>query len=388
MASFVLLIKLNRPGFDFFYRHTACYSYFLKDVIIYFGFVYQSGANIKKQPFDAVHVLLHRSCFFCLQLCEHDRFSGKWDLTSNTEKVLFTSNGNINIPDDHFFSLPVGAQVKTDDSGTYIVEADGVTIPQHVVISSLNKVTPTTTTLEDGETYFVSNDVTVNERIIIDGNVTLVLEEGKTLTASKGIEVADHNALTIEGSGSLVANADEGNAAIGGSAHVSYGIITINGGHITATGGKNGAGIGGGTDNYYVFVDNDPNSQVTINGGVVNATGGENAAGIGGGFISSWASIDGLGSVGVPGYLFINGGQVTATGGEKGSEQNAKKGPGLGDTYSDSRPNSMLTLSWTNPDDFILISSFSIRDFRILEGKAFLVEGTENELSSNKGDDE
>jgi|GEM_PF-4448110 len=309
--------------------------------------------------------------------------SGKWDLTSNTGKALFTSNGNINIPDDHFFSQPVGAQVKTDDSGTYIVEADGVTIPQHVVISSLNKVTPTTTTLEDGETYFVSNDVTVNERIIIDGNVTLVLEEGKTLTASKGIEVADHNALTIEGPGSLVANADEGNAAIGGSAHVSYGIITINGGHITATGGKNGAGIGGGTDNYYIFVDNYPNSQVTINGGVVNATGGENAAGIGGGFISSWASIDGLGSIGVPGYLFINGGQVTATGGEKGSEQNAKKGPGIGDTYSDSRANSMLTLSWTNPDDFILISSFSIRDFRILEGKAFLVEGTEDELSSN-----
>ena len=62
---------------------------------------------------------------------------------------------------------------------------------------------------------------------------------------------------------------------------------------MTATGGSNGAGIGGG---YGAIT-----RTITINGGTVTAKGGDGGAGIGGGSGSS------------AGTITINGGTATAT---------------------------------------------------------------------------
>lgn len=77
-------------------------------------------------------------------------------------------------------------------------------------------------------------------------------------------------------------------------AGISGDSITITGGTVTATGGKNAAGIGGGSG--------EAGGTITISGGKVTATGGENAAGIGGG------------NGGAGGNISITGGDVTAQG--------------------------------------------------------------------------
>lgn len=78
-----------------------------------------------------------------------------------------------------------------------------------------------------------------------------------------------------------------------------YLTITINGGDITATGGSNGAGIGGGYGG--------AGGTITINDGDITAIGGLNGAGIGGGS-----------NGGAGGTITINGGGITATGGSNG----------------------------------------------------------------------
>ena len=100
--------------------------------------------------------------------------------------------------------------------------------------------------------------------------------------------------------GSLKATGGKSGAGIGGGGQWGDGSgenITINGGSVTATGGKWAAGIGG--------VGNGKN--ITINGGTVNATGTDGGAGIGGGSRSSGEAIT------------INGGTVNATGTDGGA---------------------------------------------------------------------
>ena len=91
--------------------------------------------------------------------------------------------------------------------------------------------------------YVLDDDVTIGDRISVTGNATLILRNGKTLTASKGIYVPYGNSLTVyaeegAGSGALVATAIaySGNAAIGGNCGDSNaaGDICIYGGNVTA----------------------------------------------------------------------------------------------------------------------------------------------------------
>ena len=97
--------------------------------------------------------------------------------------------------------------------------------------------------------------------------------------------------------GSLKATGGDSGAGIGGGVNGSGENITINGGSVTATGGKWAAGIGG--------VGNGKN--ITINGGTVNATGTDGGAGIGGGDEGSGEDIT------------ITGGTVNAAGGDYGA---------------------------------------------------------------------
>ncbi|MBI9045303.1 MAG: sortase [Anaerolineaceae bacterium] len=145
---------------------------------------------------------------------------------------------------------------------------------------------------------------------------TLILVGVNTLTSYAtwndsvvlpGLEVPTGAALTIQGTGSLKADAggtsSYGGAGIGGGKNQNAGTIVIESGTIEALGGYYSAGIGAGMG----AVGN--SGTITINGGDVTATGGTRASGIGG------SGGDGT-SVNAShgGNITINGGKVTATG--------------------------------------------------------------------------
>ena len=114
-----------------------------------------------------------------------------------------------------------------------------------------------------------------------DGDALIILSGTNTVkgfsNSYPGISVYWNGTLTIQGTGSLDATGGKNGAGIGGSYYSSCGNIVINGGTITATGGSDrAAGIGGGADSHSC-------GNININGGTVIATGGSNAPGIGSG---------------------------------------------------------------------------------------------------------
>ena len=106
------------------------------------------------------------------------------------------------------------------------------------------------------------------------------------------------NDITITG-GEITATGGIGAAGIGGGFYAYGKNITIAGGKVTATGGDYGAGIGGGSYG--------GGNDITITGGEITAAGGYSAAGIGGGFLGDGNDIT------------ITGGEVTAIGGFNGA---------------------------------------------------------------------
>lgn len=235
---------------------------------------------------------------------------------------------------------------------SYFCDENGVRydIPQEMI------VVEDETTSWNGEGseawYVVNEDAEIGERVEVSGVVNLVLCDGVTLTAEKGIHVTGENSLTIYGQevggGKLEVKADEKQAAIGGNTNEPGGIMTINGGVIDAVGGKKAAGIGGGQESKGL------SGHITINNGNVYAKGGSQAAGIGGGMYAagtgegeriainggvveasggSYAAGIGGGMSGVGGCIEINGGLVTAT----GSSGGAGIGSGYGSTSDGNR---------------------------------------------------
>ena len=254
--------------------------------------------------------------------------------TLSTESVVTTiphgSTGNRT-----FHSKWIAA--KSNES---YIDADGN--PQTELASPLDS---TTTSLETGW-YIVKGNVAINSTVTVTGDVKLILADGCSLTVNgtatsgtykAGINVAAGNSLTIyaqeNGTGSLTATGGNNGAGIGGNESQTCGSVTIYGGNITARslstssygagigGGKDGAGgtvtmyggtvvaqvqlstgrgagIGGGGS---LTAGASNGGTVTIYGGTVTATATNNGAGIGGG------------SYGNGGTVTIYGGTVTAT---------------------------------------------------------------------------
>ena len=168
-------------------------------------------------------------------------------------------------------------------------------------------MTSAMTTLETGW-YVVANSLEFTQYLTINGNVNIVLMDGKTLSVNAttssfsmkpGILVASGNSLTIYaqevGSGALEAIGDTYGAGIGSGYGQNAGTVTINGGVVTATGNE-AAGIGGGSAG--------TGGDIVINRGSVTASSINSGAGIGGGGNSN----------GNCGTVTINGGEVVATG--------------------------------------------------------------------------
>ena len=154
-----------------------------------------------------------------------------------------------------------------------------------------------------------------------DGNVEIELDgdnELKSGTQSAGLEKNSTGTLTLKDdnkeAGSLTATGGFNSAGIGGGYLGDGNNITIKGGTVTATGGSSGAGIGGGG--------NSSGNNITITGGTVNVTGGYGGgAGIGGGAEGGGGN-----------NITIKGGTVTATGG--GYRGNSGAGIGGGSSGS------------------------------------------------------
>ena len=238
---------------------------------------------------------------------------------------------------------------KVTVSGTPTQDAT-VTVPDAVVLpvnfmkegEELTRADPYVV-LEDTDTdwpadwYVAEGEVSITSRIVVHGEVNLILKDGANLKACQGINVASGSTLNVYaqagGSGSLVAGDmiekyDDGkHAGIGGSSGNDGGDICVYGGHVTSYGGEGAAHIGGGaggaggtftiydgsvTVERTMFVEsaaaigggnNAAGGTVNIKGGTVTVEGGKYAAGIGGG------------AGGAGGTVTISGGTVNAQGG-------------------------------------------------------------------------
>ena len=146
-----------------------------------------------------------------------------------------------------------------------------------------------------------------NVEIELDGNNELKSGvqraglEKNTSTSTGTLTLKDDKEA---GSGSLKATGGKYGAGIGGGEYYSGENITITGGRVNATGGWGSAGIGGGN---YGRGNYGSGKNITIKGGTVTAKGGDCGAGIGGG------------NGGIGENIKITDGTVTAKGGDCGA---------------------------------------------------------------------
>lgn len=232
--------------------------------------------------------------------------------------------------------VPVSASAAEGVPYTERTWQDSAIVESTEMCSDYNSLSESAKQLETGW-YVVDSDLTLSNRLNVanDQDVNLILCDGCTLKAPKGVTVCDTARLTVYGqsgdTGVLEAYNPDG-AGIGGLDEKKAGTMLFKGGTINATGGGKDAGIGTGKNDDSKFRmieiyggtvnakgghmgagigagrDNDTNSEViNIYGGTVNATGGKYGAGIGGGEDSAVHEIN------------IYGGNVKATGGSEGA---------------------------------------------------------------------
>ena len=214
------------------------------------------------------------------------------------------------------------------------------------------------------EYYVVKGNVTLETIVVLGKDVHLILCDNAILTLTGGLKLEDDNKLYIHSQSYggnmgrlMVTNSFNNAAGIGSAQHEGKekkaGELVIHGGHIEATGGKHGAGIGSckRTENKTKLC-----NKVTVYGGYVKATGNSDTAGIGGGettydyypgdggeFIlydgtviargDGWGAGIGGGDTGFGGIVTIHGGTLTAYGGEYGA--------GIGGSFVDGGGNEL-----------------------------------------------
>ena len=226
-----------------------------------------------------------------------------------------------------FVSLPMSALAATWDIGkgdiTVNAGSGGQTVTQGggaavaddaPVITGSSTENTLTINAESGQTASVTlSGVNIDVRdkgkaavsTTGEGNVSIELNGKSTLRSGyehAGLEKNNGGSLTIadeDKNGKLTAWGGQQGAGIGGGSGKDGSNIFITGGGVNAIGGLAAAGIGGGLGGN--------GSNITISGGKVGATNGLNGAGIGGGQHGSGSNIT------------ISGGEVNAIGGESGA---------------------------------------------------------------------
>ena len=217
--------------------------------------------------------------------------------------------------------------VNAGSGGQTVTQGGGAAIPDSApVITGTSKENNVTINADSGQTASVTlSGVNIDVRdkgkaavsTTGEGNVSIELNGGSTLRSGyehAGLEKNNGGSLTIadeDKNGKLTAWGGQQGAGIGGGSGKDGSNIFITGGGVNAIGGLAAAGIGGGLGGN--------GSNITISGGKVGATNGLNGAGIGGGQHGSGSNIT------------ISGGEVNASGGKSG----AGIGGGLGGNGSD-----------------------------------------------------
>ena len=205
--------------------------------------------------------------------------------------------------------------VNAESGGQTVRQGGGAAIPDSApVITGTSKENNVTINAESGQTASVTlSGVNIDVRdkgkaavsTTGEGNVSIELNGGSTLRSGyehAGLEKNNGGSLTIadeDKNGKLTAWGGQQGAGIGGGSGKDGSNIFITGGGVNAIGGLAAAGIGGGLGGN--------GSNITISGGKVGATNGLNGAGIGGGQHGSGSNIT------------ISGGEVNAIGGESGA---------------------------------------------------------------------
>ena len=208
-------------------------------------------------------------------------------------------------------SLPVSAHAATWDigkgditvnaesGGQTVTQGGGAAIPDSApVITGTSKENNVTINADSGQTASVTLsgvniDVRDKSKAAVsttgEGNVSIELNGGSTLRSGyehAGLEKNNGGSLTIadeDKNGKLTAWGGQQGAGIGGGSGKDGSNIFITGGGVNAIGGLAASGIGGGLGGN--------GSNITISGGKVGATNGLNGAGIGGGQHGSGSNI-------------------------------------------------------------------------------------------------
>ena len=183
-----------------------------------------------------------------------------------------------------------------------------------VITGESDKNTVTIDTSEGNvDVTFDDLKIDVSDETEVDGSGDGPVDAGKAAVTVQG----DHDAaIELDGANELKSGSH--NAGLEKNGHESSGKLTIKDdndtkGSLTAEGGEDGAGIGGGYESGA--------GNIEITGGTVEAVGGEGAAGIGGGVYGIGHDIE------------ISGGKVSATGGDANENLHSSRpgAAGIGD---------------------------------------------------------
>ena len=189
--------------------------------------------------------------------------------------------------------------------------------------------------------YYVSGEVTCNNRIEVLGTVNIILVDGCSFTASRGIRVNSNFALNI-----YAQKAGTGCGSLTAESYASEGC-----GVSAAIGGDGGMGTSGNTAD-----DGETSGPISIYGGTITANG--TIGGGNGGFGASWTDGDdanfqpGKGGNGGDGNVNIYGGVITINGNIGGGDA----GPGEPDEGECG--GGTVNLTWTNTTDRIQASCY------------------------------
>ncbi len=170
------------------------------------------------------------------------------------------------------------------------------------------------TTEWSGEMTLTGSNVTIESEVTLNGNTTLKVAEGKTLTLKDGIN-CDGYTLTISGPGTVNVHKGENYTSELDSDPGIQGDVILNGGKLNVSGGYGSQDGGNGIQ-----------GNVTMNGGTMLVSGGGSTMGggngikgkviMGRGTLKASGGYGNGGGHGVNGEIYLNGGTLTATGGE------------------------------------------------------------------------
>jgi hypothetical protein len=244
------------------------------------------------------------------------------DLTISGDGLYTYAGDTLRIMESGTYTIGMKSGVTTTTKNRIVVDSG---LSANIILSNVD----IDTSANENTAAFDMSGATVT--LTLTG--TNVLKSGLNRA---GLQAPEGSTVTINAADethTLSAIGGDNGAGIGGGMSAPNGLtggsITITGGTVTATGGYRGAGIGGGGGyDDYSSVNGGAGGNITISGGTVTAT-GYGGAGIGGGLGGGSYATGGAG-----GNITITGGTVTATGGTDGSLSSTGAGIGGGSGYS------------------------------------------------------